>query len=69
MPVFGLRWCGWRGWCRWGVDVVAGEWIMYVGEGLYVGSEWSRCVVGGVGVEWVGGLDHYLEGWGGVMYG
>ena len=55
---------------------------MYVFVSGVEGGEWMRglgldftnmclcfgcCSVGGVGLEWVGGLDEGLEGWGGVL--
>ena len=58
---------GWRG----------GEWMRGLGLGFTnpvgTGGELDVCrcfgyrCVGGVGGEWVGGLDQYLEVWGGVV--
>ena len=63
MYVFGSGCCGWRG----------GEWMRGLGLGFTnpVGTEGMLDVClgyGGVGGEWVGGLDQGLERWGGVMY-
>ena len=65
--MFGTERSGWRG----------GEWMRglglafpnHVGTGgvLYVCLYLCCGGVGGVGGEWVGGLDHGLEGCGGVM--
>ena len=70
MYVFGSGRCGWRG----------GEWMRELGLGFtnpvgtYRGSVGHVSVfwlcgvgVGGVGGEWVGGLDQGRERWGGVM--
>ena len=67
MYVFGSGRRGWRG----------GEWMRGLGLGFTnpvgTGGVLDVCLCfgcGGVGVvcgEWVGGSDHGLEGWGGVM--
>ena len=60
--MFGSGWRGWRG----------GEWMRELGLGftnpVRTGGVLDVCLgCGGVGGEWVGGLDQGLEGWGGVM--
>ena len=67
MYVFGSGRCGWRG----------GEWMRELCLGftnpLGTGGVLDMCLcfdcggVGGVGGEWVGGLDKGRERWGGVM--
>ena len=58
MYVFDSGRHGWRG----------GQWMRGLGLGFtnHVGS-WGVFDCGGVGGEWVGGLDQGLEGWGSVM--
>ena len=64
MYVFGLGWCGWRG----------GEWMRELVLGFTnpvgTGGVLDMCLCfgcGGVGGEWVGGLDQGRERWFGVM--
>ena len=62
MYVFGSGRCGWRG----------GEWMRELGftNPLGTGGVLDMCLCfgcGGVGGEWVGGLDRGRERWGGVM--
>ena len=59
MYVFGSERCGWRG----------GEWMRELGLG-FTNPVLDVCLCfgcGGVGGEWVGGLDQGRERWGGVM--
>ena len=55
---------------RGGVCGEGGEWMRGLGLAITnpvgTGGVLDVCLVG-VGGEWVGGLDHGLEGWGGVM--
>ena len=60
--MFGSGRCGWRG----------GEWMRELGLGFInlVGTGGVLCLCfgcGGIGGEWVGGLDQCRERWGGVM--
>ena len=67
MHVFGSGRCGWRG----------GEWMRELGldftNPVGTGRVLDMClcfgcgVVGGVGGEWVGGLDKVRERWSGIM--
>ena len=60
-------WLGRRGWR-------GGEWMRVLGLGfpnpVGTGEVLNLCLCfgcGGVGGDWVGGLDQSLEGWGGIM--